>query len=66
MYRLGFRRLAISIVIALVLLFVLYVITDNLLIPRRNKLFAIEIIIYIVLANIVSCLLLFGSYRLAR
>ncbi len=64
-YELGFKRLAISLVIALVLLFVLYAMADN-LIDRRNYLWTIEIIAYLVFANIVSILLLFGGYRLAR
>ena len=38
---------------------------DN-LIDRRNHLLIIEIIAYLVFANIVSILLLFGGYRLAR
>ena len=37
---------------------------DN-LIDRRNYLWTIEIIAYLVFANIVSILLLFGGYRLA-
>ena len=64
-YELGFKRLAISLVIALVLLFVLYAMADN-LIDRRNHLLTIEIIGYLVFANIVSMLLFFGGYRLAR
>ncbi len=64
-YELGFRRLARSLVIALVLLFVLYAMADN-LIDRRNHLLTIEIIVYLVFANIVSILLFFGGYRLAR
>ncbi len=64
-YELGFNRLAISLVIALVLLFVLYAMADN-LIDRRNHLLIIEIIAYLVFANIVSMLLFFGGYRLAR
>ncbi len=64
-HELGFKRLAISLVIALVLLFVLYAMADN-LIDRRNHLLTIEIIGYLVFANIVSILLLFGGYRLAR
>ncbi len=64
-YELGFKRLAISLVIALVLLFVLYTMADN-LIDRRNYLWTIEIIAYLVFANIVSMLLFFGGYRLAR
>ncbi len=64
-YELVFKRRAISLVIALVLLFVLYAMADN-LIDRRNYLLTIEIIAYLVFANIVSMLLLFGGYRLAR
>ncbi len=64
-YELGFKRLAISLVIALVPLFVLYAMADN-LIDRRNYLWTIEIIAYLVFANIVSILLIFGGYRLAR
>ncbi len=64
-YELGFKRLAISLVIALVLLFVLYTMADN-LIDRRNYLWTIEIMAYLVFANIVSILLFFGGYRLAR
>ncbi len=64
-YELGFKRLAISLVIALVLLFVLYATADN-LIDRRYHLLTIEIIVYLVFANIVSILLFFGGYRLAR
>ncbi len=64
-YESGFKRLAISLVIALVLLFVLYAMADN-LIDRRNYLWTIEIIAYLVFANIVSMLLFFGGYRLAR
>ncbi len=64
-YESGFKRLARSLVIALVLLFVLYAMADN-LIDRRNHLLTIEIIAYLVFANIVSMLLFFGGYRLAR
>ena len=64
-YELGLKRLAISLVIALVLLFVLYAMADN-LIDRRNHLLTIEIIAYLAFANIVSMLLFFGGYRLAR
>ena len=64
-YELGFKRLAIILVIALVLLFVLYAMADN-LIDRRNHLLTIEIIVYLVFANIVSILLFFGGLRLAR
>ncbi len=64
-YELVFKRLAISLVIALVLLFVLYAMADNLM-DRRNDLLTIEIIAYLVFANIVSMLLFFGGYGLAR
>ncbi len=64
-YELVFKRLAISLVIALVLLFVLYAMADN-LIDRRNHLLTIGIIVYLVFANIVSILLFFGGLRLAR
>ena len=64
-YQLGFKRLALILVIALVLLFVLYAMADN-LIDRRNHLLTIEIIVDLVFANIVSILLFFGGLRLAR
>ena len=64
--RLGFKRLAFVLVVALVGALMLYFVVDNLIVSRRHDLFTVEIIVYIVIANILSFLIIILSYRAAQ
>ena len=64
--RLGFKRLALALVVAIMGALMLYFVVDNLIVSRRYDLFTVEIIVYIVIANILSFLIIILSYRAAQ
>ena len=64
--RLGFKRLAFVLVVAIMGALMLYFVVDNLIVSRRHELFTVEIIVYIVIANVFSFLIIIFGYRAAQ
>ncbi len=64
--RRGLTRLAIMSALAVALAVLLFVLGDSLIVSRRKQLFTVEIILYIVGANILSFLVFYAGYRAVR
>ena len=61
--RRGLVRLAIMSALAVALAVLLFVLGDSLIVSRRKQLFTVEIILYIVGANILSFVVFYAGYR---
>ena len=64
--RRGFKRLALGLAIAAAVAAGLYMVGDGLIVARRKQLVPVEIILYIVIANILTVLVVYAGYRAAR
>jgi hypothetical protein len=63
---LGWKRLLVVNTISVFIVVFIYFLWDEFLIPRRKFLYTVEIILYIMIANVFSILLYYSAYRAVR